>query len=151
MPRKIGLLTDLQVKVLKLRSQGLSLRQISKKLGTSPQNILVAEKRALNNIKISEETVLVYKLITSPLKIKIAENTHLVDIPRIILSRADDAGVKVKADFTLIYKLIHFKVGKCIEGTRTVKPLLIIISKDGDIEVLPYEIVKQYNELLKDP
>ncbi len=94
--------------------------------------------------------MLLYMLITSPLKIKVDEGTHLVDIPRIVIEKADKAGVKVRADFTLIYKLLHFKAQECIHGPRLVKPVLIIITSRGDVEIMPYNKVKDYLKIVED-
>ncbi len=148
---RYGLFTKLQLQVLKLRSKGLSLREVAEKIGTTRQNIQVAEKRARNNIRLAEETLLIYKLITSPLKIRIDAGTHLVDIPRIVIGKADESGVKVRADFTLIYKLLHFKAQECIQGPRLIKPVLIIVTTRGDVEIIPYDRVEKYLNVIEDP
>ncbi len=119
-------------------------------MGTTRQNIQVAEKRARNNIRLAEETLLLYTLISAPLKITVDEGTHLVDIPRIVIEKADEVGVKVKADFTLIYKLLHFKAQECISGPRLVKPILIVVTSRGDVEIMPYDKVKGYLSLVED-
>lgn len=128
----------------------MSLREVAEKLGTTRQNIQVADKRARNNIRLAEETLLLYTLISAPLKITVSEGTHLVDIPRIVIEKADKAGIKVKADFTLIYKLLHFKAQECINGPRLVKPILIVITDRGDVEIIPYSRVKDYLKLVED-
>jgi len=150
-PDRYGLFTKLQLQVLKLRSRGLSLREVAEKIGTTRQNIQVAEKRARNNVRVAEETILIYTLITAPLKVKIEAGTHLVDIPKIVIEKADEAGVKVRADFTLIYKLLHFKTQECIQGPRLVKPVLILVTSRGDVEIFPYDKIKEYLTLVGDP
>ncbi|WFO74697.1 Tfx family DNA-binding protein [Desulfurococcaceae archaeon MEX13E-LK6-19] len=151
MSGKYGFLTEQQVKVLKLRSKGLSLRQIAEIMGTSHQNIAVAEKRALEKIRQAEKTILVYKLITSPIKIVIEENTRLIDIPRIIIDEADKKNIRVKGDFTLIYKILRYKTPDCIQGQKTVKPILVLVEQDGTINAYNYsdieDLVKEIEEI----
>ena len=146
MPRKYGLLTEHQIKVLKLRSRGLSLREVASILGVSHQNIALTEKRALENIETAKQTLIAYKLATSPIKIIIDEGTKLIEIPRIIVEEADKAEIKVKGDFTLIFKLIRFKARECLENNRIKKPILVTVDDQGEIDVYPYHIVQQLYE-----
>ncbi len=67
-----------------------------------------------------------------------------------MIEKADEAGVKVRADFTLIYKLLHFKAQECIRGSRLVKPVLIMVTSTGDVEIMPYDRVKDYLKLVED-
>ncbi len=149
MPRRYGLFTELQLKVMKLRSKGLTLREIAKITGTSHQNIAVAEKRALEKLRVARETIILYNLITSAKKLIIPSGTHLVDIPKMVLKAGDDVGVKLKADFTYIYKLIRFNASECVNGTFVVKPIIITISRDGYVNVYPFDDVKDLLSLIE--
>lgn len=142
MPGKYGFLTEQQVRVLKLRSKGLSLRQIAEIMGTSHQNIAVTEKRAYEKVRQAEKTLLVYKLITSPIKVVIEENTRLIDIPRLIIDEADKKKIRVRGDFTLIYKILRYKTSDCIKGQKTIKPILILIEEDGTVNAYNYDKIK---------
>lgn len=143
MPKKYGLLTEHQVKVLKLRSKGLSLRRIASILGVSHQDVAVIERRALENIERARQTLLAYKLAVAPLKIRIDEGTKLVEIPRIIMDEADRSGLKVRGDFTLIFKLIRFKARRCIVENKVKEPLMIVVDRSGEVDVYPYRDVEQ--------
>jgi len=134
--RKYGLLTEEQYEVLKLRIQGFTQKKIAEILKTTRENVAVIEKRARRNIRIAEETLKVYKELLAVAKIKIREGTHLVDVPRIVINAADKAGVKLKANFTRIYDEIRFKARECVKGTFVIKPITVLIYRDGDIEVL---------------
>lgn len=146
MARKYGLLTEHQIRVLKLRSKGLSLREVASILGVSHQNISLTEKRALENIETAKQTLIAYKLATSPIKIIINEGTKLIEIPRIIVEEADKAEIKVKGDFTLIFKLIRFKARECLKDNRIKKPILVAIDNQGEVDVYPYHVVQQLYE-----
>lgn len=133
--RKYGLLTEEQYKVLKLRIQGLTQKKIAEILKTSRENVAVIERRAKRNIMLAEETLKAYKELLATAKVEIKEGTHLVDVPRIVINAADKVGVKLKANFTRIYDEIRFKAGECVKGTYVVKPIVIFIYRNGDVEV----------------
>jgi Tfx family DNA-binding protein len=136
MPKKHGLLTDLQFKVLQLRIQeGLSHSEIADMLGTTRENITIIERRARRNIRLAEETLHAYKSLISLAEIKIEPGTHLVDVPGIVVKAGDKLGIKLKVNFTRIYDEIRFKAGNCIEGTRVIKPFSVMLYRDGNIEV----------------
>ena len=47
MRKKYGLLTERQLEILRLRREGLNYKAIAKKLKTTPENIMILEKRFL--------------------------------------------------------------------------------------------------------
>ncbi|MEM3073930.1 MAG: Tfx family DNA-binding protein, partial [Nitrososphaerales archaeon] len=98
--KKIGLLTERQIEVLKLRAQGLTQEEVAKKLQTSRENVTILEKRAYQNIKLARETLAALKTFGISTSVVIKPGTHLVDIPRLILDKADEANIKVRANFT---------------------------------------------------
>ncbi len=146
--RIYGLFTELQVKVLIYRSKGLSLREVAKLLGTSHQNISIAEKRALENLSLAKRTILVYNIISSPVRVIISKGTHLVDIPKIIVSECDKNNIKLKADFTLLYKLLRFYAPNCIVGTKVVEPIIVLVDKNGYVNIYPYNEIKDIFEAI---
>lgn len=145
----IGFLTEQQIKVLLLKNRGYSYRKIASKIGVSHQSIALTYKKTIENIKRAYDTIILYKLVSSPIKIIIKPNTKLVEIPKIIFEKADNEGIKVKADFTLIYKLIRYKTRNCINEKRVIKPIVIIIDREGSIEIYPYNDIAHINEYLK--
>lgn len=141
MKGKLGFLTPRQIKVLKYRLQGYSTREIAELIGVSHQDVAVSIKRALKNIEKARHTLLVYALLYSPVKIVVKEGTRLVDIPGIVLGEADKAGIRVRADFTIIFKLLRFKASDCIAGKVVKKPVLILLNPRGEVEVVPFSEV----------
>jgi len=135
--RKYGLLTEEQYKVLQLRIKGYTQREIAEILGTSRENVAIIEKRAMRNIRLAEETLNAYRSLLAVAKVTIKPGTHLVEVPKLVIEAADNAKVKLKANFTRIYDEIRFKAGKNIHGTRVIKPITILIFKNGDISVIP--------------
>ncbi len=147
--RVFGLLTELQLRVLKYRLEGYSYREIAGFLGTSHQNVCVADKRARENISSALETVKAYHIVSSRIRVVVKEGTHLVDIPRLVIRECDRVGVKLRADFTYIYKLLRYSVWPCIKGTYVVKPILILVDWNGVVNIYPYDEVRDILEYIE--
>lgn len=134
---KRGHLTPQQYTVLKHRIEGKSQEETAKLLGTTRQNISLIERRAHNNIEKAEETIKAYKELMKATSLIIEPDTHLIDVPRLVVDAADEAGVRLRADFTRIYNEFKFIVPGNVDRTKVVKPIKVLILKDGDIVVTP--------------
>jgi len=135
--RKYGLLTELQYRVLELRlRRGLSQAEAARVLGTTRENVAIAERRALRNIELAERTISAYRYLLRAAEVLVEPGTHLVDIPSMVVKAGDTANVKVAANFTRIYDEVRFKARNCIEGRRVVRPIRIAVLRDGSIEVI---------------
>lgn len=133
--KKYGLLTERQLEILRLRREGLNYKAIAKRLRTTPENIMILEKRAKKNIEAAKATLEFACSLGGGKIIELKPGTRMVDIPRIVLDEADKIGLKLKADFIRIYNEIRFKVGvKSARGTLK-KPIVIYLLPNGDIWV----------------
>lgn len=137
--KRYGLLTERQYTVLKLRIAGKTQEEIARMLGTSRENISIIEKRAWRKIRLAEETLKYVKELLAVTKITIPSGTHLVQVPSLLIEAADRAGVKLKGNFTRIYDEIRFKAGDCVKGSHVVKPIDVVIYRDGTFEVINEE------------
>ena len=133
--KKVGLLTERQIEVLKLRSQGLTQEEVAKRLNTTRENVSILEKRAYRNIKLARETLTALKNFGVAIPVVIKPGTHLVDVPRIILNKADEANIKVKANFSRIYDEIIFKAGDKVKRTRVIRQIVVKILPNGEFTV----------------
>jgi len=134
---RTGLLTEEQLRVLGFRLDGLRQEEIAARLGTTRQNVSLVEGRARRNLERAEATLKAYRRLRTVATVELKPNTHLVDVPRILIDTADAAGVKITLDFALVYKELHEEAGDSISGTRVVKPILLHVLKDGKIDVEP--------------
>ena len=134
---RIGLLTKEQLKVLGYRLDGLKQEEIAGRLGTTRQNVSLIERRARGNLEKAETTLKAYKRLRTAATVELESNTHLVDVPRMLVDAADDAGVKISIDFSLVYKELRDEARDSIRGTRVVKPILLHILRNGKIDVEP--------------
>jgi Tfx family DNA-binding protein len=132
-----GLLTEEQLKVLGCRLDGQKQEEIAGRLGTTRQNVSLIERRARGNLEKAEATLKAYRRLRTAATVELKSNTHLVDVPRMLIDVADEAGVKITIDFALVYKELRDEARDSIQGTRIVKPVLLHILKGGKIDVEP--------------
>ncbi|MGC8600043.1 MAG: Tfx family DNA-binding protein, partial [Nitrososphaeria archaeon] len=105
---RIGLLTERQLEILDLRKRNMSYDEIAKKLGTTPENVYILEKRALRNLRLAFETIKASVAGNIVMKVKFEKGTKLVNIPPALVSKADEAGIKLKGNFTKIFDDIRY-------------------------------------------
>jgi Tfx family DNA-binding protein len=137
---RFGLLTDEQFIVLGHRLNGLKQEEIAVRLSTTRQNVSLIERRARGNLEKAEATLRAYRRLRTAATVELKSNMHLVDVPRMLVDAADNAGVKITIDFALVYKELRDEARDSILGTRVVKPILLHILKDGKVDVEPLNI-----------
>jgi HTH-type transcriptional regulator, fmd operon transcriptional regulator len=130
-----GLLTKEQLLVLGYRLDGLKQEEIARRLETTRQNVSLIERRARRNLEKAEATLKAYNRLRTAATVELKPNTHLVDVPRMLVDAADGAGVKITIDFSLVYKELRDEARDSILGTRVVSPILLRILRDGKIDV----------------
>ncbi|MEM4660521.1 MAG: Tfx family DNA-binding protein, partial [Thermosphaera sp.] len=120
--------------VLKYRLQGYTQSRIAEILGTARSNVSALERAAMRKIKLAEETLQVFYELNSAGEIVVEPGTHLVDVPGMLLRKADELGVKLRANFTMIYDMLRYMAGQ--RGIRTSRRIKILIMKDGSIRMV---------------
>lgn len=148
--KKYGLLTEKQLKVLALRALGLTLREVARLLGVSHQDVAVAEKRALKNIRLAKLSIIAYKIATSPVRVVAKEGMKHVEVASAVFESADRAGIKVQLDVGSLLRLVWRRARECIEGIRVKKPVLILVDEHGEVEVYPYHEVQHILEKVEE-
>lgn len=126
-------LTQRQRRVLELRLQGLTQDRIAEMLKTSRANVSIIEKRGHQNIERAEATLREWEHLNTPLSIQVDEGTDIMDIPRIIFAEADRTGIKVHENTLDVITLIQQAVPDSILHRRTVRPVVIFISRSGEV------------------
>ena len=130
-----GLLSERQIEVLKLRAQGYTQKRVAQQIGTSRENVVLLESRAKMNIERARATLDNLRHQGLAVSVEIPKGTHLVDIPRIILNRANRAKIKLGANFTRIYEDMRFKARNHVSGTRVSRPIVVTVYPDGDYSI----------------
>jgi len=128
-------LTDMQIKVLKLRKKGLTQEEIAKMFGTSRANISMIEKRARENIKKAYNTIKIYNQIMAPLSIEIEEGIDVLKIPDIVFEKADNEGIKVKYNTLELIEFIKEHASEFIEKRTVKKKFKIYVLENGELDV----------------
>lgn len=131
----LGLLTERQIEVLRLRAQGYTQRRVAEQIGTTRENVVLIESRARANIERARVTLDGLKHEGLAVAVEIPKGTHLVDIPRMVLNRANRAKIKLGANFTRIYEDIRFKAKHHVSGTRVSRPIVVTVFPDGDYSI----------------
>jgi len=93
------------------------------------------ESRAKMNIERARATLDNLKHQGLAVSVEIPKGTHLVDIPRIVLNRANRAKIKLGANFTRIYEDMRFKARNHVSGTRVSRPIVVTVFPDGDYSI----------------
>lgn len=99
-------LTGRQLEILKLRQAGKTQGEIAKLLGTSRENISIAEKRAKENVRKARKTLEEYERITA-IEIDLQDISDIVKIPRTIFEEADKHSIKVTNSATEILESVE--------------------------------------------
>lgn len=148
---RFGLLTERQVQILKMRSDGKEYSEIAKELGTSVENVFIIEKRALKNIEAARDTLRAANHAGIIGRISISPGTKLVEIPAYIMAEADRMKVKVMTNFTKIYDDIRYELPGAIRGQELAEGITVYIMHDGTLFFLPTtseredEVYQKYN------
>jgi transcriptional regulator len=54
-----------------------------------------------------------------------------------VINAADRTSTRLRADFTRIYNTLKYKVPDRVKGNNIVEPVIVLIMKDGDVDIGP--------------
>ncbi|MEZ0394460.1 MAG: Tfx family DNA-binding protein [Desulfurococcaceae archaeon] len=128
----LGLLTEREYEVLRLRATGLTQREVAERLGISRTAVASAETRARRALRIAEETLRAYRSVLMAFSMEFEAGTHVAEIPAAVFREADKAGIKVRANAEYIFGLIRFKAQAGYPRLR--KGLRVLVYRDGVID-----------------
>ena len=135
MRKSTNLLTDRQIQVLKLRSQGLTQERVAKQLKTTRENVSILESRARRNIKRAKATIEILEDLGMATRITIQPGTPVLEISKIILKKADDANVRLQLDCVDLLEKIKMKTKDKIKAKKVVNPISVVLLPYGDLLV----------------
>lgn len=133
-----GFLTERQLLVLKLRRKGMSHESIAKILNTTRENVVILEKRAFRNIRLAKET-LEYAAAIAGETIHISKGTRIVDVPGIILGRADEAGLKLSMSMPALITEVSNRMRAVARRGIVQQDVDVLILPDGNISIVKAE------------
>jgi Tfx family DNA-binding protein len=130
-----NVLTHRQAQVLALRERDLSQADIADRLGTSRANVSSVESSARENIEKARETVAFAEALSAPVRLTVDAGTDLYDVPNMVYSACDEAGVKVNRTAPELMKLVGDAAGDAVHGREVRRDITVSVTGDGTVRV----------------
>ncbi|NMB86604.1 MAG: DNA-binding protein Tfx [Methanosaeta sp. PtaB.Bin018] len=130
-----SLLTERQIKVLKLRMQGLSQADVAEMLGTTRSNISILEKRAHQNIARAERTLQQWMMIRAPICLQAKAGMDVFDLPGKIFEAADKRSLRLPVTSMDIIVQLRRKAPRIFKKRVLERDAEIFVTEDGEILV----------------
>jgi Tfx family DNA-binding protein len=126
-------LTERQAEILRLRTEGLTQREIADRLETSVPNISAIERAARDNVERARRTVDMADRIDTDVWFRQDAGAHLRDVVDAIYTAGDDAGVKITFSDPELAAYLHVHLRDQLDGRRLTDPVEIGITQDGGV------------------
>ena len=129
----MGLLTKKQLKVLELRSKGLSQAESARELGTTRANVSMIEWRARRNILKARQAVQAYEQMLMDFRIEIPKGTKLENISVIVLKACGKQHVNLQSSIEDVIRIVMSLKPNCVVGERTGRAISFRVGKNGKL------------------
>ena len=130
-----SVLTRRQAEVLALRERDVPQADIAESLGTSRANVSSVESSARENVAKARETVAFAEALTAPVQLAVEAGTDLYDVPNMVYSACDEAGVKVNRTAPELMKLVGDAAGDAVHGREIRREITVSVTSDGTVRV----------------
>ncbi|MFB6172747.1 MAG: Tfx family DNA-binding protein [Haloarculaceae archaeon] len=130
-----SVLTRRQAEVLALRERGLAQATIAEMLGTSRANVSSIEGSARENVRKAHETIAFAEALRAPVQLTVSAGTDLYDVPDMVYSACDDAGVKVNQTAPELMKRVSDEAGDAVQGREVRQDILLGVTGDGGVRI----------------
>lgn len=128
-------MTSRQLEVLRLRSRGITQEKVASILKTSRENITLIESRAHRNVRRAQETVSALEQVRKPWEIRIKPGTAVLDIPKIVLRKADEADIRTTLNVVEILEKVRSEARPKVKGKTVVKMINLKLDVEGTLTV----------------
>ena len=128
-------ITPRQLRVMRLRSRGLTQAQVAKRLGTSRLNVTILERRAHLNLNAAKATIVAMEDLSRSKELVIPNGTSVFEATSMILRKADVMKIKVQVNADSILATLRTKRKGSIRGHHLCAPLRVKINSDGTIKL----------------
>ncbi|QLD90555.1 Tfx family DNA-binding protein [Natronomonas salina] len=130
-----SVLTRRQAEVLALRERDVAQADIAESLGTSRANVSSIESSARGNVAKARETVAFAEALTAPVQLTVEAGTDLYDVPNMVYSACDEAGLKVNRTAPELMKLVGDAAGDAVHGREVRREITVTVTSDGTVRV----------------
>jgi len=135
MRAKDTFLTKAQLRVLKLRTKGLSQAEVARKLKTSRANVCILERRARENIERARGTLRLAASLRAPVSIRVKPGEDIFEVAKRFFAAADKVNIKAGLDTPGIVSRIREQAGDKLRGRSVVGEIELMLTADGDVLV----------------
>ncbi len=133
-----GLLTERQLEILRMRRRGMSYEEIARSIGTTKENVMILEKRAIRNIALAKETLESASAIAGE-ELVVPKGTRLVDVPPLVVDRANASGIKLSVNMPTLMSQLSEALRRVVKDGKLVEDVKIYLLPDGTVSAIPKE------------
>jgi Tfx family DNA-binding protein len=127
-------LTERQKRVLAMRQEGETQREIADEFGTTAANVSMIETAAEENIEKARRTVELAKHIRTPNRVEVEPGDHIDEVVETVYDMGDVQGVKIEHSRPELYTYIYTSLSDLFDGERFDASVGIGVTEDGDVE-----------------
>lgn len=127
-------LTERQKRVLVMRQEGMTQREIADEFGTSAANVSMIESAAEENVEKARRTVELAKYIRTPQRVEVEPGDHIEEVVETVYDMGDVQGVKIEYSKPELYSHIYTNLSDLFDGERFDVSVGIGINDDGTVE-----------------
>ncbi|MBI2185208.1 MAG: Tfx family DNA-binding protein [Thaumarchaeota archaeon] len=128
-------MTSRQWEVLKLRSAGFTQHETAIRLHTSRENISIIESRAYKKIRAAKATLAALNNLALKNEVLLPTGTDLFEAVRMIMTRADIVGTKLRLTADDILSTFRSKCRGRIRGHHITAVVKVLVEEDGSIVI----------------
>ncbi len=130
-------LTEEQVKVLRMRSEGMSIDEIAERMGVSKACVHAVLRKAVRTVERAKNTLRLYAKILGGVTLSFDVGTRIQEFVNDIFRTADNHGIKIGMGSLSIFMKVMRSLPKCVdlEKERLTCRLAVTIGRDGDVTV----------------
>lgn len=127
-------LTERQARVLVMRQEGMTQREIADEFGTSSANVSMIQKAAEENVEKARRTVELAKRIRTPNRVEVEPGDHIDEVVETVYDVGDVQGVKIRYSRPELYTQIYTELSELFDGERFTSSVRIGVTDDGTVE-----------------
>ena len=131
-----SLLTENQVRVLKLRSQGCTQKEVAELMGKTPANVSKLERRAHKNIMIASQTIHDWMKVQAPISLRIPAGTDVLGVPAMVFRAADLEGIHLPVNSIDLLVQFKTKAPFLFKKQFLPKDVNISVSRRGQVSIV---------------
>jgi len=120
-----------------MKTEGKSLSEIAKTIGTSRSNVSRLAKVAESNVERAKNTLKLLSTIKWPVRVEAKAGSNVYEISEMIFKEADRDGIRISQNYAGLVGLITEALGRRnIKRRKAAKNFTVLISGEGKVEVL---------------